>query len=217
MASIIASLVVLPLALGSGLAGTGASCKAPLQLSCSNTTAVANTCCFNAPGGQLVQTQFWDAGSSSTGPTNSWTLHGLWPDHCDGTYSESCDPARAYTNITAILTAAGKTALLSDMNTYWKNLGGSDEVCLVSRDDKVDRILNVQRNSGDTSGRHTAPALALSIPHATPTTSPPKKPLTSTKPPWTCSRRSTATRLCPPLVLCPPPPRPTPQQPSTLR
>lgn len=52
------------------------SCTSP-QLSCHNTTAVANLCCFNAPGGQLLQTQFWDT-NPPTGPSDSWTLHGLW-------------------------------------------------------------------------------------------------------------------------------------------
>jgi ribonuclease T2 len=47
------------------------------QLSCHNTTAVENLCCFNAPGGQILQTQFWDA-SPATGPEDSWTIHGLW-------------------------------------------------------------------------------------------------------------------------------------------
>lgn len=76
--------------------GSLETCSNP-QISCQNTTAVANTCCFNAPGGQLlqvrqdeqdlyfqevlliccVQTQFWDA-DPSTGPADSWTIHGLW-------------------------------------------------------------------------------------------------------------------------------------------
>ena len=47
------------------------------QLSCHNTTAVSDLCCFNAPGGQLLQTQFWDT-NPVAGPTNSWTIHGLW-------------------------------------------------------------------------------------------------------------------------------------------
>lgn len=34
--------------------GSPDTCSNP-QTSCRNTTAVANTCCFNAPGGQLLQ------------------------------------------------------------------------------------------------------------------------------------------------------------------
>jgi ribonuclease T2 len=52
------------------------SCPMP-QLSCHNTTVVENLCCFNAPGGQILQTQFWDT-NPPTGPSDSWTLHGLW-------------------------------------------------------------------------------------------------------------------------------------------
>ena len=49
------------------------------------------------------------------------------PDHCDGTFDANCDPSRAYTNITAILTAAGQTSLLSYMNTYWISDSGTNE------------------------------------------------------------------------------------------
>ena len=56
--------------------GSPDSCPNP-QLSCHNTTAQANTCCFNAPGGQLLQTQFWDS-NPATGPADHWTVHGLW-------------------------------------------------------------------------------------------------------------------------------------------
>ena len=112
---------------GSALARDGASTSCPLTanspLSCHNTTAVANTCCFNAPGGQLLQTQFWDLG---TGPSDSFTVHGLWPDNCDGTYQANCDASRAYTNISAIIGQANPD-LLKFMNTYWKNADGTDE------------------------------------------------------------------------------------------
>src|SRR5689334_19309257 len=57
------------------------SCPADSPLSCQNTTTVQDLCCFNAPGGQLLLTQFWDA-DPPTGPEDSWTLHGLWPDQC---------------------------------------------------------------------------------------------------------------------------------------
>ncbi|KAI4089345.1 MAG: hypothetical protein LQ344_005477 [Seirophora lacunosa] len=107
------------------LGGSLSTCENP-QLSCRNTTAVADTCCFNAPGGQLLLTQFWDT-NPPTGPNNSWTIHGLWPDRCDGTYEQYCDPSREYDNVTAIIAAAGKTDLLSYMNTYWKDYKGDDE------------------------------------------------------------------------------------------
>lgn len=40
------------------------SCLNP-QLSCHNTTAVADTCCFNSPGGELLVTSFWDTNPST--------------------------------------------------------------------------------------------------------------------------------------------------------
>ena len=122
MRIVLASLLALPPVT---FAGSPEICSNP-QLSCQNTTAVSDLCCFNAPGGQLLQTQFWDT-SPSTGPSNSWTIHGLWPDHCDGTYDSNCDASRAYTKITAILQSYGKTDLLSYMNTYWVDINGDDE------------------------------------------------------------------------------------------
>ncbi|KAL8726132.1 MAG: hypothetical protein Q9181_006169 [Wetmoreana brouardii] len=107
------------------LGGSPATCSNP-QLSCQNTTVVADTCCFNAPGGQLLQTQFWDT-NPPTGPSDSWTVHGLWPDHCDGSFDQYCDPNRQYTNISSIISAAGQTDLLNYMNTYWKDYQGNDE------------------------------------------------------------------------------------------
>ncbi|KAJ4474301.1 ribonuclease Le37 [Lentinula aciculospora] len=108
-------------AISSGCSTTGTA-------SCHNTSAVSNTCCFEAPGGLILQTQFWDT-DPSTGPSNSWTIHGLWPDNCDGTFSENCDPSRDQTDITSLLESAGASSTLSFMQTYWKNDpdDGSDE------------------------------------------------------------------------------------------
>lgn len=106
--------------------GNSASCPASGPYSCQNTTAQANTCCFNSPGGALLQTQFWDTNPAS-GPSNSWTIHGLWPDNCDGTYEANCDDSRAYTNITQILQSFGQTDLLNYMNTYWTSNTGTAE------------------------------------------------------------------------------------------
>lgn len=52
-------------------------CPIDGPLSCHNTTVAPDSCCFIYPGGQLLQTQFWDT-SPSVGPADSWTLHGLW-------------------------------------------------------------------------------------------------------------------------------------------
>lgn len=75
--------------LASSAVATPKSCPvtSSTPLSCQNTTAVADLCCFNAPGGQLLQTQFWDT-DPATGPTDSWTIHGLWPDHCKSLVSK---------------------------------------------------------------------------------------------------------------------------------
>jgi ribonuclease T2 len=54
-----------------------ATCPTTSQQSCHNTTVQTNLCCFNAPGGALLQTQFWDT-DPVTGPDDSWTIHGLW-------------------------------------------------------------------------------------------------------------------------------------------
>ncbi|KAK4035307.1 hypothetical protein C8A01DRAFT_38209 [Parachaetomium inaequale] len=101
-----------------------AACSADAPLSCHNTTSY-DTCCLNAPGGHLLLTQFWDT-NPATGPSDSWTVHGLWPDNCDGTYESNCDASRAYTNITQIL-QAGAPSTLQYMQTYWKDYHGNDE------------------------------------------------------------------------------------------
>jgi ribonuclease T2 len=107
------------------LAASSAVCHRT-QISCRNTTEVENLCCFLSPGGLVLQTQFWDF-DPATGPDDSWTVHGLWPDNCDGTYQQFCDPKREYTNITEILQANGDTDLLNYMQTYWASNTGTAE------------------------------------------------------------------------------------------
>lgn len=101
-------------------------CGTSGQASCHNTTRQTDLCCFESPGGLLLQTQFWDT-NPSTGPTDSWTIHGLWPDNCDGTFEENCDSSRAYTNIAGLLTAQGASDTLAFMQTNWVDINGQNE------------------------------------------------------------------------------------------
>ena len=62
-----------------------------LVLSCSADAnpADVDTCCVETFGGLVLATQFWDTytGLEAEGqlfPADTWTLHGLWPDFCNG-------------------------------------------------------------------------------------------------------------------------------------
>jgi len=101
-------------------------CLTTGSASCHNTTRETDLCCFESPGGLLLQTQFWDT-DPSTGPSNSWTIHGLWPDNCDGTFSENCDASRDYTDIAGLLTDAGAAETLAFMQEFWVDINGENE------------------------------------------------------------------------------------------
>ncbi|KAI0158493.1 ribonuclease T2 family protein [Pestalotiopsis sp. NC0098] len=119
-------------------------------LSCSAGAAdpsAVDTCCVETFGGLILATQFWDTytGREAEGqllPKDSWTLHGLWPDFCNGSYTQYCDlsrqydpipspntttgtsagtPVPAYTgpSIATFLEPFGKLDLLAYMNKYW--------------------------------------------------------------------------------------------------
>ncbi|KAI5821117.1 ribonuclease Trv [Pyronema omphalodes] len=98
----------------------------PDVLSC-HAPSTTDTCCVESPGGLVLLTQFWDY-SPPAGPVDSWTIHGLWPDNCDGTFESSCDPARAYPSITDILQSRGETELLDEMSLLWKGLNGDEDL-----------------------------------------------------------------------------------------
>ncbi|KAJ5916318.1 hypothetical protein N7504_000333 [Penicillium tannophilum] len=104
--------------------GTLRSCPRS-DVSCQARYNGQDTCCFNYPGGQMLQTQFWDT-DPAVGPDDSWTIHGLWPDHCDGGFDQFCDSKRKYSNISLILVDSGRGDLLDYMSEYWKDYRGDD-------------------------------------------------------------------------------------------
>ncbi|RAK84712.1 Ribonuclease T2 precursor (RNase T2) [Aspergillus tubingensis] len=95
------------------------------EVSCKAQYHGQDTCCFNYPGGQMLQTQFWDA-DPAIGPADSWTIHGLWPDHCNGGFDQYCDSGRRYSNISLILVDSGRGDLLDYMSDFWKDFRGDD-------------------------------------------------------------------------------------------
>ncbi|KAJ5155608.1 hypothetical protein N7492_008411 [Penicillium capsulatum] len=104
----------------------GASSSCPLsEVSCQTKYHGQDTCCFNYPGGQMLQTQFWDV-DPALGPDDSWTIHGLWPDYCSGGFDQFCDPSRKYSNISLILVDSGRGDLLEYLSEYWKDFRGDD-------------------------------------------------------------------------------------------
>jgi len=103
-----------------------ASCSISGPRSCHNSSAVPDLCCFEYPGGLLLQTQFWDT-KPSTGPTDSWTIHGLWPDNCDATFEQNCDPSRNYKGISNLLIDNDASDTLEFMQTNWVDIKGDNE------------------------------------------------------------------------------------------
>jgi ribonuclease T2 len=115
----------LAVALPVALAGTHKTCaNSSSVLSCSGSSS--DTCCISSPYGLIQQVQFWDT-DPVTGPDDSWTIHGLWPNNCDGSYDQNCDSSRAYTDITTLLKNAGQSDLVTYMDTYWQSNDESGE------------------------------------------------------------------------------------------
>lgn len=92
-------------------------------LSCSSGSSDANTCCVPKYG-LLVHVQQWYQG---LGPSDEYTMHGLWPDTCSGgqTGSHGCDSSRSYDNVGDIIQGFNGT-LYSQMNTYWPSYNGDN-------------------------------------------------------------------------------------------
>ncbi|KAJ3149307.1 ribonuclease T2-like, partial [Irineochytrium annulatum] len=94
--------------------------------------------------GFLVYAQNWTAGLYQNAsnrvfisdnvlkslPRDEFTIHGLWPNNCDGSYNTSdlgCDTSRVYHNVSDILDAYAPADLVVDLKKYWQGADGSYE------------------------------------------------------------------------------------------
>ncbi|KAH7193323.1 ribonuclease T2-like protein [Fusarium flagelliforme] len=107
------------------LAGTPNVYAGSRRGSCYGEASADDTCCYLSPA-RLLQTQVWDTRPVS-GPFDSWTIHGLWPIHNNGSIPTSCDTNRTYTNITQILHHAGAESTIDEMNKVWESADGDNE------------------------------------------------------------------------------------------
>ncbi|OLY84890.1 Ribonuclease Rh [Smittium mucronatum] len=74
-----------------------------------------DNCCVNRDG-WIVLSQQW---ATNLQPVDKFTIHGLWPDHCDGTFEKvSCDTSRNYLNVDQIVKSKDPV-LFDTMTKVW--------------------------------------------------------------------------------------------------
>ncbi|KAJ2955327.1 hypothetical protein NQZ79_g8667 [Umbelopsis isabellina] len=83
----------------------------------------ANTCC-SPKYGLVVFVQQW---VENYGPDNEFTIHGLWPNNCNGgrAPNRGCDSSRAWNNVATILRNKNPN-LYQRMKTFWPSYKGDD-------------------------------------------------------------------------------------------
>ncbi|PVV00188.1 hypothetical protein BB560_005385 [Smittium megazygosporum] len=87
-------------------------------------TPNADSCCTSKYGLTVMSFGWY----SKTGPADQFTIHGLWPDYCNGTYlpEAGCDSTRVYDNVGPMVKSAN-SSLYDYMVNYWPSSSGDHE------------------------------------------------------------------------------------------
>ncbi|PWZ03790.1 ribonuclease T2 [Testicularia cyperi] len=142
-----------------------ACAKASSQFSCNSRTPIpydsAATCCYNGAlveggkeSGLILATQFWTTNAPNkvdNGPADSTTIHGLWPDYCDGTYPQFCTaqtdiPEYTGEQIEAVMQKYDP-ALFAYYQKYFKDLDGDSTDFLAHEYNKHGTCYTTMRTS----------------------------------------------------------------------
>ncbi|KAK9899000.1 hypothetical protein P389DRAFT_194014 [Cystobasidium minutum MCA 4210] len=95
-----------------------------------------DSCCVETYGGLVLATQFWNTYTQPDQklPANHWTLHGLWPDFCNGSYTGYCDVSRQFDPVPSPNVSAGGEQL----QEYAGNVTGTNVLNMFKRLDLLE-------------------------------------------------------------------------------
>ncbi|KAI9296296.1 ribonuclease T2 [Neoconidiobolus thromboides FSU 785] len=87
-------------------------------------TEDVDSCCVPKMGKVLFSQQWVDR----TGASDKFTIHGFWPDYCDGRHgpNNGCDRQRNYPHLGSELKTYNQT-LYNNLNLYWPSFKGDNE------------------------------------------------------------------------------------------
>lgn len=83
----------------------------------------SDSCCAPRLGRYLFSLQWLDR----AGPVDKFTIHGFWPDYCDGRPGprSGCDSNRHYSDIGNKIKSLNST-LLEELDTFWPSMYGNN-------------------------------------------------------------------------------------------